>query len=122
MPKFLYTILLTNILSWAAFFRIIFTKTPNTTNALFIFLILFGLSTFLTTSVFSYFLKSRQKHGKFHNPRLTYRQGLKFSLILSLGLSTLLGLRLFKILNLLTGSIFLLLFVSVLMVTTSNRR
>ncbi len=121
MYKFLYTIIFANLAALGMLIRLVLFNYPNELKIKLIFLFLVGTVLFLTISITIFFLNKR-KTKSFFNPKLTYRKGLKTSLIFSLGITGLLALKIFALLNLLTGSLLFLVFLTGLIAATSNKR
>ena len=120
MPKFLYTIISLEILSLAGVGWVVITKAPNTDIIIVTVLSLLFIWIGTTTSLILFFAnKKRASH--YYNPNLIYKKGLKESLIVSLIIVGLLILKVYDILNLFTGTLFLILLISVLSINISNK-
>lgn len=114
MPKFLYTVIFLNIISWGTWaYRLINTKPDSTFNIL-IFLATFFTSLSLTLSlpIYLYFHK---KAPNFTNVRFLYRKSLKWSLFFSSGILLLLTLKAFGVMNTLNAGLLIIIYITVFM-------
>jgi len=120
MPKFLYTIILLEILSLVGVGWTVMTKEPNTELIILMVLGLFFILVGTTTSLIL-FLTNKKRASHYYNPNLIYKKGIKASLIVGLIIVGLLTLKVYNILNLFTGTLFLVLLISVLSIKISNK-
>ncbi len=121
MPKFLYTIILTDLISLGFIIRIALFQFPETQKIIILMLLLIGIWIFLTLSLILFFI-NKGKSKTFYNPKRIYRRGLGISLVITIGVISLLTLKVLTLLNLLTGGLVLLLFVTLFLAVTSNKR
>lgn len=110
MPKFLYTVIILNVLSWGFFIYLTnFVKPINYLN-IFAFLgSLFLALGFSLSILFFYYLK--RIHKDFSDSRILYRMSFKRGMFISLGIMGLAFLKAFHLLNLLNTGLFLLLYI-----------
>ena len=120
MPKFLYTIILLEILSLAGVWWLVTTKAPDTNLIIVIVLGLFFICIGTTTSLILFFA-NKKRGSHYYNPNLIYKKGLGTSFIVSLIIVGLLTLKVYNILNLFTGTLLSLLLIFVLLIRISNK-
>jgi len=120
MPKFLYTIILLKILALAGIVGILVGKAPSTNFIIIIFLCLFFIWTMIATSLILFFT-NKKRISCYYNPNLIYKRGLKLSFTVSILLAGLLALKIYNLLNLFTGTLFLLLLLYTILTKASNK-
>jgi hypothetical protein len=121
MPKFIYTVILTNLVFLGLTLRTIFFRYPDSTQTKMSFLLFLGFWLFLTLSLILFFF-NKKKPTAFLDPKKIYRKGLGRSITVTIGIIGFLALKFFDLLNLLTGGLLLLLFITLFVAITSNKR
>ena len=111
MPPFLYTILLVSAFLWWVVFRIL-TKTAPTTFNILIFLLVFFVTLVLTLSFPIYFWLHK-KAFRFTKLREIYRKGIKISAFTSACIVSIMALKAFDVLNIITFVLIVALFATI---------
>lgn len=121
MPKFLYTIILFILIFIGIDIHTLLTKRPDSIQNIMLFLISTTIWIFLSISVILFF-RNKKKRTEFYNPRLTYRKGLKMSLWVTTGIMGILTLKVFNLLNFITGGLFFIFLLAIHLTNTLNTR
>lgn len=111
MPKFLYTILFMSALLWGVVFMLVLKLPPISFLNIFIFLTTLFVALSFTLS-FCFYIFFAKKLPVQTNPRIIYKKSLKWGLFISFGITGFLMLRAFTLVNIFTGGLFLLLYIS----------
>jgi len=110
MPKFIYTIILLSALFWFLFGRHVYLTEPVSLDAVLIMLLLLFLALMSTLSLPIYFYL-HAKAPTFSNLRFLYRKSIKWSTYLAFGAVFYMGLRAFKLDNIVNITLFLIMYV-----------
>jgi hypothetical protein len=120
MPKFLYTILLANLLSAGGTVYVLIKIRPEEVQARP--LLLLGLLVFLITglSLILHKIRSAKKHP-LTDPRKTYRESLKVVIPVAIFITGITALKLYRTLTPITGALLAGLILSVVIRSTLNK-
>lgn len=94
MPNFMYTIIFLSGLGWFGLYKILISKTPETNFNIILFLGAFFFAVSFTLSIPIYFILIN-KFNRFVNTKKVYRRALKWGLVISFLITTILTIRAF---------------------------
>lgn len=120
MPKFFYSIFVVLSFSWGTFLYLLFNGSAGSYSSIFLFIFSFFIAFGFSLSIPIYLL-AKKKKPEFINNNVTYRKSLKIALFVSFGIAGILLLRAFRIVTLLNGGLFLLLYVGIFYQLQSKR-
>ncbi len=107
MPGFIYTAGIIAAALWYWAYRFIMHISPETAGAKLSFLAIVFFATQATLSIGTYFVLHRRA-PTLSNLRVIYRRGLKWATFFSFGVVFIIGLKLFGLLTVFTGGVFVI--------------
>lgn len=112
MPKFLYTIILAAVLLWGLCLKILTSVKPDSFFNILLFLVplFFALALTLSVPFYFYFFKFAPT---FTNLKNLYRRSLKWSVFFALGMTIVVSLKVFAVLNVINFILFCILYYAI---------
>lgn len=106
MPKFLYTVIIVNLLSWFLWVQHLVYRKPDSSSSILIFLLELFISLSMTFSLVLYF-SFHKKAPTFTNLRYLYRKAIKLSVFFCGAFVFYLGMRAFEVAGIINTALFI---------------